>query len=723
MRIQRWFLPIFFGICAIGSYAASVLATKFGNAGSDLQAVYVQGFSKTFATTALFFAFCTAVSLAYALIPSLRHAAERAWEYIENYFEASTFRYALLAFGSAAAFLFALNAPGILNGTFLIDDYGMYAIAMQKTPLGLIWTPINDHVIPLFWLELKTIFSVVGTNAPSLNFPLYGAATIAVGAAAILLRQLGFGIKALIAFLAIFASTTVVSHQMYGFYAVAPYFQVLAVFSLSLVCFMQSRTHVRYSGLFLTASILLTIVAIFLESGGIWTPLALAIFAVAYRIGAQQSVLKEKVVILSAFFITIAYVAYLVAIPHFSDAQFYGPTHLPISLSTVYELYKVLTAGVLSSFFIPRMGLVMSQPRFEGVEIVWHVGMLILFAAAALITWWAGLRGTIRTRVWGLYFLLLTLGTALLVAIARPSSHAVSFYRDQNLLFPLFFISLMFVIAGCEWISSAQGRARSLRSATVIAVCVLIFGSQMVFAFYKDQYMGDIAFNHSLIERLHQTVVPALNELSAVHTPVTVPALGGMFLGASNYQLPDLSAFSFFLGIKNVQWVAPGKNAATSSVLFADALQHDQRLRTWYLAPGEIAETCTTTVSGTDTKQLASGKPVLVARAVDTTKQNKLAFSVTAEDAPEKIFISIAFENQFNATGSLAVIRLDQYTLKAQGDVRRYACVVNLNDIPAYALSGTVKNLSLTTETPGTYMVSAQLLQNGGTLPSGTQRN
>ncbi|MBY0472775.1 hypothetical protein K2Q00_00605 [Patescibacteria group bacterium] len=732
-KLSSLFVTFFLAACTAGSYIASIVVSEFGNAGSDLQTFYVEGFSRTLFSVSIFFALCAAASLTYASSPVFRNRLSNVWAHLQHYFEGSLFRYAILSFGSAAAFLFALNAPGIIHGTFLIDDYGMYAIAVQKTPWQLFWTPINDHVIPLFWLELKTIFTFIGTNPPLLNFPLFLPAIVAIGAAGVLLRQLGFGLGTLAGLLILFGSTTIVSHQLYGFYAVAPYFQVLALLTLSLVCFTHARQSTRYPKPYFTASLILIVVCVLIESGGIWAPLALALFAVAYQLSKKEilsiesiwkAVKKEKLMVFLSVLITAVYVGYLVVIPYFSDASFYGPDRLPISIASIYELYKVLTAGVLSSFLMPRMGLILSQPRFENVEILWHLGMLLLFVAAAYIFWWASVRGTIRSRVWGLYFLMLSLGTSLLVAIARPSSHAVSFYRDQNLLFPLFFISLAFVVIGYEWVRSASNeRGKEIRISAVVAVCVLVFGCQMVFSFYKDQYLGDIYFNNSLITELQETLVPALNELSAQHPSLPIPVIGGAFLGSSAYQLPNLSAFSFFLGIRDVVWITPGTNAATSSMVFADALRHDERLRMWYLAPGEISETCSTEVTGTDTRELIPEKPLVVIPSVDTAKSGKLTFGIIAKEAPEKILIDISFKNDFGATSTLATIRLDQYTLRAQGKDRRYACAINLNDIPAYALSRTVRTISFTVRTPGTYDVSARFLQSGERLPSDTKRN
>jgi hypothetical protein len=722
--VSRWLLPLFFTICTICVLLVLALVSGFAHAESELQTFYVQGFSMTLAFAAIFFIACAIVSAGFVAVGPWRRGLIWAWRCLARYSSTSLVRYSLISFGSVAVLLFLLNAAGVLTGTFLIDDYEMYSIAVQKSVLELVWMPINDHVIPLFWIELKGLFSLSGTRTPLLNFPLFAAATLAIGAGAVLMRQLKFGIGTLLVLLAIFASTTVVSHQLYGFYAVAPYFQVLATFMLSLVFFTLARQQARFSGLYLTLSLVLVVISVLLESGGVWAPFALAFFAVAYRLEEEgrtsiTSVLaaarKEISVLSVSLLVTVSYIAYLMAIPYFSDAAFYGPDRLPLSFSTIYELYKVCTAGVLSSFIAPRFGLIISQPRFEHALILWNAAMFFLFVGTAAVAWWAYMRGTVRTRIWGSYFLLLSLGTSLLIAIARPSSHAVSFYRDQNILFPLFFIAIFFAIASYEWVRTAQGAGKALRIHIVIALCSLVFASQLVFSFYKEQYLGDISFNRSLIAQMHQSLVPALNELSATKAPLVVPSIGGTFLGSSIYQLPDLSEFSFFLGIKNVQWIPPGQNASTTSPTFADALRHDARLRQWYLALGEIGETCSE--KGLDTSISSS-----IPKRIETARADRLIFDITVQEAPEKIFLSVAFENAFAATGTRATIRLDQYTKQVEGAVRRYVCTVKLNDIPAYALSPLIKNLVLTIETVGTYHInSIRLLQNGETLPGDMQ--
>lgn len=728
-----WVLVIFFGITALLAFGASSIIGNLGFGESELQAFYVQGFSGTTFYTASFFAFCAFLSLAYTCVPPLRHMLIRTLERATRYLDSvSILTYGLLSFTVSAVVLFALNAPGILSGTFLIDDYEMYGIATQSSVWQLLWTPINEHVIPLFWLELKALFTLVGTNAPILNLPLYGAATIAIGSAGVLLRQLRFGVGALSIFLVLFAATTVVSHQLYGFYAVAPYFQVLAVFTLSLVCFVRSKQEERFSMFYSILSIILVVVTVLIESGGIWAPLAFALFSIAYFLNEKgdtsiasmwQAVLKEKTTVTLCVSIIALYFVYLLAIPHFSDATFYGPDRLPVSMATLYELYKVFTAGVLSAFFMPRFGLIMSQPSFGSVEAIWHLVMFTLFSGAGLTAWWAYAKGGMRTRIWGIYFLLLATGTSLLVAIARPSSHSVSFYRDQNVLFPLFFVALFFTIALYEWVKAGGDKVvRAARVNVTIALCALVFASQIVFSFYKEQYLGDITFNSALIAHLNETLVPALHELTTAHGPLSVPSLGGTYLGSSRYQLPDVSEFSLFLGIKNVTWVLPGKSSATSSPTFAEALKHDERLRSWYLAEGEIYETCSEEPVKTTARPVTTDQTVRIAKSTNTLQTNRLYFDITATDAPEKIFLSVAFENDFTATSTNAIIRLDQYTKQAQGDIRRYVCSVNLYEIPVFALSSVVKNISLTITTEGAYTINEIRLQkNGETLRGGTQ--
>lgn len=734
MRLgSPWILVIFFGITALLAFGVSSVIGNLGFGESELQAFYVQGFSRTALYVASFFAFCACLSLVYASIPPLRHTLANTLGRVSNYFDsASLLQYGLLSFTVSAVVLFALNAPGILSGTFLIDDYEMYGIATQSSVWQLLWTPINEHVIPLFWLELKALFTLAGTNAPILNLPLYGAATIAIGSAGVLLRQLRLGIGALSIFLTIFSSTTIVSHQLYGFYAVAPYFQVLAVFTLSLVCFVRSKQEKRFSMFYSILSIVLIVVTILIESGGIWAPLAFALFSVAYSLSEKgdtsiasiwQAVLKEKVTVVLCVSIIALYFVYLLTIPYFSDATFYGPDRLPISIVTLYELYKVFTAGVLSAFFMPRFGLIMSQPSFESIEAIWHIAMFALFSGTALTAWWAYARGGMRTRIWGIYFLLLATGTSLLVAIARPSSHSVSFYRDQNVLFPLFFVSLFFTITLYEWVEAGRDKmARATRINSAIALCALVFASQIVFSFYKEQYLDDITFNNTLITHLNETLVPALHELTTAHGPLSVPSLGGTYLGSSRYQLPDVSEFSLFLGIKNVTWIPPGKSSATSSPAFAEALKHDERLRSWYLAEGEIYETCSEEPVKTTARPVTTDQTVFIAKSTNTLQTSHLYFDITAIDAPEKIFLSVAFENDFTATSTSAIIRLDQYTKRTQGDVRRYVCSVNLYEIPVFALSKVVKNISLTITTEGAYTINEIRLQkNDETLRDGTQ--
>src|SRR3989338_504162 len=723
ISIERIFAAFFAAASALALVVTRVVAS-YGTPESQLQAFYIEGLSRTFVeASALLFAAAVIFGI-YATSASFCSRVHDVAEKIGEYLRAcSLWHYAVISFSATAALLFLLNAPGIIYGTFLIDDYKMYAIATERSVWELFWIPINDHVIPLFWFELKAIFSIIGPNPPLLNFPLFFPAIVAIGGAAVLLRMLGFGPSTLFVLLGTFATTTVVSHQLYGFYAVAPYIQVLAIFTLSLICFVRAQQSKHFARGYLALSLLLLAMTLLLESGGVLTPIAYVLFIYSFNIlhsgtwSIRSTLSANTGTLIAVLTIALSYAAYLIALPRYAAESFIGFDRLPITFDTVLELYHVLTAGTLLSLVAPRLGLIMSQPRLE-VFIMpwWHIAMFALFCAFAALVVYAIHRGTLRMRVLVPYFALIMLGTALLVAIARPSSNLAAFYRDQNLLFPLFFLALALAVFAHEWIRSAtQDTSRRARTAAVMAFLIVVFVSQHVFSFYKEQYFADITFNRSLIERMRETLTPALNELaSSASAPLSVPSLSSFFVsGDGNYQVPELSAFSSFIGIQGVEWlpIQYGPYGASTSPAFIEALKHDLRLRERYLTNGEMYENCVSEPWGKDAISASPKKPVRLATSVDTARTHELHFDLEAHGAPEKIFIDLAFKNDFNATGTRAYIRLDQYTLPAAADERRYVCSVDLNEIPAFALSPRVSNLTMTITTPGEYILKGNRLE------------
>lgn len=707
---------LFLVVLSAAAFTGSHLVIRFGAPESPLAEFYVANMTRTlYEASVLFsaFAFCAA---AYALSPSVRRFAREYAARIGAYLDGCSLpRYALISHSAAALVLLLLNAPGILFGTFMIDDYIMYALATERSVWDLLWLPINDHVIPLFWLELKAIFSLTGTHPAPLNLPLFAAAVITIGGAATLLRMLGFSPSTLISILALFASSTIVSHQLYGFYAIAPYFQVLALFVLSLICFVLSRERKRFARSYLTTSLVLLTAAIFLESGGVWTPVAYALFALTYH-GVRANewnllalVRKEVGVLAGTAAILILYGAYILTLSTIATESFYGPGRLPLSLATVRELYDVLSAGTLLSLFAPRLGLIMSQPRFADFTLLWQAAMGVLFASYAFLVGYALFRGTPRARGWGMYWTLLMSGTALLTAIARPSSHATAFYRDQNLLFPLFFLVLALTTIIYEWVQSAAHETRREARVWLVAIfLIIVFVAQQVFSFYKIQYYEDILANRALVERLHQSLVPALRHLAAgAQIPLSVPTLSPLFLEDGYHQFPDLSALSSFLGIHDVSWLpnTMGPYRASTTPTFIEALRSDERLRSLYLAKGEVVETCLSYPFGEDERVMAHGERVVLAPALDPSREYIFMFDLLAEDAPEKIVLDLSFENDFGAEGARAFIRIDQYTPAVEGVSRRYACRVDLNQIPAFALSRTVRDVAVSVVSPGSYLL------------------
>lgn len=710
-------LAAMLAVASILSWTATRVIAHYGAAESPLQEFYVQGLTRTLSEASALMAVTALICSAYAFVPAFRRRIDNATAHASNYLRTCSLpHYALISFSASAALLFILNAPGIIYGTFLIDDYKMYAIATERSVWELFWLPINDHVIPLFWIELKAIFSVIGPNPPFLNFPLFFPAIVAIGGAALLLRTLGFGSSTLIIFLGTFATTSIVGHQLYGFYAVAPYFQVLALFTLSLISFVRSQQSPRFAHSYLVLSLALIAMTLFLESGGVWTPIAYAFFAYAFHVLDTQgwnlrSFLQKHVwTLIAASAITLAYVAYLVALPRYTSESFIGFDRLPLSFHTLVELYHVITAGTLLSLFAPRLGLIVSQPSLADLIVPWHTGMFLLFSSFTVLVFYAWRRGGDCMRVLVPYFTLIMLGTALLVAIARPSSNPAAFYRDQNLLFPLFFLALALTVCLHEWMHNATDEAaRRSRAIAVAAFLVIVFMSQHLFSFYKELYRNDIAYYRSLVARMRETITPALNGLAAsAESPLMVPSVSGFFLANGYHQIPELSAFSTFIGVDNVVWlpIYNGPYGASTSPAFNTALKHDERLRQWYLRSGEMQEKCVTEPFNGEPISPVADKPVRLASTLNPAQKHMLYFDLEATGAPEKIFIDVSFGNDFNATGTRAHIRLDQYTKTAVAPERRYSCSVDLNEIPAFALSRKVSNFTFTITTHGEYRLA-----------------
>ncbi|RJR13525.1 hypothetical protein C4585_02005 [Candidatus Parcubacteria bacterium] len=706
----------FLAAFSVLAFFGSRVIGRFGAPETPLAEFYVGNLIRTSYETAILLAVTALLVALYAFIPKVRDSVRMWVKKIGDYLDTCSLgKYALISHALAALVLFILNAPGILYGTFMIDDYKMYAIATERSLWELFWTPINEHVIPLFWLELKAMFFFFGTNPPPLNFPLFFSATIAIGSAATLMRMLRFGPSTLVMILVLFASTTIVSHQLYGFYAIAPYFQVLALFTLSLIFFVKARENSQFPRLHAFVSFFLIILSVFLESGGVWTPIAYGLFALAYRaINTDEwrlftLIRKEFRVLVASFSLLVVYAAYLFYLSTVATETFFGPSHVPFSLATIRGLYDVLTAGTLLSLFAPRLGLILSQPRFVEIIPYWQLAMGTLFTSYAFVVGYALLRGSARVKGWVTYFTLLVLGTALLVAIARPSSHATSFYRDQNLLFPLFFMTLALAAFASEWMRNAVSeKNRELRIWIVCLFLVIVFAGQQTFSFYKIQYYEDIVVNNALVERLQETLVPALQELTASRdTPLSIPTLSALFLEDGYQQFPDLSALSTFLGIQDVEWLSidKGPYRASTSPAFLEALQKDEGLRSLYLTKGEVVESCASESFGNARRAVKSGETVRLADSLDPSRAHVFFFDISAEDAPEKIFLDISFQNDFGLTDTVAHIRLDQYTPAVESAERRYACQADLNQIPAFALSRAVRNVSITVTAPGSYVL------------------
>ena len=79
-----------------------------------------------------------------------------------------------------------------------------------------------------------------------------------------------------------------------------------------------------------------------------------------------------------------------------------------------------------------------------------------------------------------------------------------------------------------------------------------------------------------------------------------------------------------------------------------------------------------------------------------------LALSVPTKT--EKVLVGITFQNDFSATGTIATIRLDQFSKSiASNSDRRFVIDVDLNQMYAFALSKEISDLEFVFQTPGKY--------------------
>jgi len=713
------FVALTLGILSAFSLFASLFLAAYSAVESPLATLFITGARETMLETGIFLTACSIIIISYIRLIGFRSFVKRVIAYIHDFiYGLPKFTRTILFFLLATLFIFSLNSQGIIRGYFHSDDFAMTMHASTYSMGELIWMPYSDHAMPLNWVETKSFYDLFSTNPIPYNIFLLVIAAGLTFLGYLLLRELGYGDYSLLILFALFGSTVILSEFLSGFYALAIYPQVTILFLLSLLMYLKSERSTNKKTLFAYLSLMFLGMSIFFDISGIWTPIAYILFVYTYGVAEKNELspinfIKSKWKILGgAIIILITYGSYLIRLYSTQTAPFAVGTNT-LSLDVFKQLYDVYTAGVIAQFFLPSAGLIVSQPRFLEFLTAWNILMALFLLSIALITYLVIKNGDRATRAYGMFFLSLVLGTGLLVALGRPTSHPAAFFPVQQIAMPFFWMAIFLTIAACTYLRTSFEKVYIDRLFLVIGLCIVVVSAQHVFSFYNKQNLQEVTDSKSAVSVLQNKFVPTINNLAEETEGLFyVPNLRGQYINPFLFGR-DTNQYKAFLNLSdNVRLIGVrnGPYHASTSASFIEALKTNSNIRYWYTKPIEVEVGYNKSYIENDISINLEGEnmdtAVLSPKKVSPVSQYILNMDFSAENAPEKIYINLTFKNDFSTEGENAIVRIDQYSkMLTDSKNRRYSISVDLNQVYTFALSETVSDFTISFNSPGSYTI------------------
>ena len=145
----------------------------------------------------------------------------------------------ILVLGVCLVFAFASHAGNIMNGYFNMDDFEVVSLSRNIPLSQAIFIPHgNDHAIPLFRIEMKTLDVLFGQNPLPYNIFIFILFALIPFFTYLSFRRLGIGIGSFAVFLILFTGATGWNDMLTGFYIMSIYLQIIFFFSVTLWAYL-----------------------------------------------------------------------------------------------------------------------------------------------------------------------------------------------------------------------------------------------------------------------------------------------------------------------------------------------------------------------------------------------------------------------------------------------------------------------------------------------------
>lgn len=632
-------------------------------------------------------------------------------------------------------FAFASHAGNIMNGYFNMDDFEVMSLN-RTTPLAqAIFIPHgNDHALPLFRAEMKTLDALFGQNQIPYNIFIFALFALIPFFTYLAFKRIGIGLAGFAVFLFLFTGATGWNDMLTGFYIMSIYLQILFFFSVMFWAYLaweQSREK-KYMLFFALAMV----GALTADISGVWVvPASVLVMAYASYTKTSRRRLtlgKNNVARFFAdnkipFFVTggvsaafayFLYVTFFIVQPHTFLSVLDGAGIPSASkeeswkfIPLVSNFLSLFASGVSLSLFAPKIAKILTHPAIkESVQEFWSPVELIILAGNALLFWFALKYAKARERK--LMFLLfgITLIAITMVIVARPNHETIPDfdYRYAGAAFYAYIIFLA-LCASLLWKTKEE-----LAKRVIMPLIIIIFSAQQAFGFQAIRDAEESKMRKEAIQNLREKLLPAFESLSKEKNdiPLMIPNLSGKQIFEQTMAGFTLSYYVLFFNnhtpIRLIQNTAmppdnrtrtvttvPSLRASTSPE-FIEALKMPGAIRSYYLSPTSISYEISTSSSRTPLLQNTKKEIHIREKEFDPEKMHIVKFTILTDNTSGNMELSFSFKNDFGVEGAVGKIRVDDFTPhEIKNGKRLYRIETDLLQLYAYALSKNISRLTI----------------------------
>jgi hypothetical protein len=641
----------------------------------------------------------------------------------------------LLVLAICLVFAFATHAGNIVNGYFNMDDFEVISVNRTVPFFQSLFIPHgNDHSLPLFRAEMRTLDALFGQNQIPYNLFIFLMFALVPFFTYLSFRILGIGIKSFAVFLILFTSATGWNDLVPGFYIMSIYLQEIFFFSAALWAYLawERSKEKKYILIFAISMV----GALTIDISGIWTlPAIILVLASvsymknnAFKVGKKYLtdffegnrvplVIIIEIILAFAIFLIITF--FVIQPDTFlSVLNGEGTTSDTATREESWKLipltenfFSLFASGVSLSLIAPKMAQILAHPAIkEKSETIWLLLKIIILLGNALLLWFTVKHAEMREKKLIILFLGIMSITILMVIIARPNHDTINDfdYRYAGAAFYAYCIFL--ALSASIFLKTKKEYALKI----IVPMVIVIFSAQQAFSFQSVRISEEAKMRKEAIQNLNTNLLSEIDRVSKEKKdgPLIIPNLNGGHIFEQTLAGFTLSYYVLFFNrhmpvelIQSPEMSQDNRTHTVTSVSnlrastspeFIEALKKSEIIRSYYFSPATMSYKFTAG-SSSAVLLLNTKKEVLIQeKGLDPEKIHTVNFVLITDNTPGNLELAFSFKNDFMWEGATGKIRVDDFTPYEIKDGKRvYRIETDLLQLYAYALSDKVSNLTL----------------------------